>query len=297
MFPSPQKSAIKCIILGLIICLICVEGSYWGYHYIRHEKWQSEEIHRLSIHAEKLEESLDIQSQKIENLTKLLNELEEPEISWLDNGINYLAIGNSITSRSLAKYWWNDGVGMAASSEDKDYVHQIRGYLENTYNEPVKMQAYNFYTWEVQAADRGETLQLLDGYLSDKLDLITIQLSENVHDISTFEEDCEELFSYIMKKAPEAQIIVIDDFCDSGEKSELKKRAAKECNVGYISLDEMKGDPRYQAGLGTIVYDKDGKEHIIEHEGVASHPGDTGMTYIAEAVEKKINIQSDTGSK
>ena len=285
-FP-PEK---RRIILNVIICLICVVGSYWGYHYIRHEKWQSEEIHRLSIRAEKLEDDLDIQSQKIENLTKLLNELQDSEISWLDKGINYLAIGNSITSHSLADYWWNDGVGMAASSEDKDYVHQISRYLEETYDESVKMYAYNFYTWEVQATDRAEVLQLLDGYLSDKLDLITIQLSENVHDTSTFEEDCEELYRYVSQKAPNAQIIVIDDFWDCGEKALMKENAAQACNVNFVSLENIKGKAEYQAGLGTIVYDKDGKEHIIEHEGVASHPGDTGMTYIAEAVERIINV-------
>ena len=30
--------------------------------------------------------------------------------------------------------------------------------------------------------------------------------------------------------------------------------------------------------------------HVIEHEGVAGHPGDKGMKYIAEAVEKKIEV-------
>ena len=55
-----------------------------------------------------------------------------------------------------------------------------------------------------------------------------------------------------------------------------------------MSLEDIKGDKAYQAGLGTVVLDKDGNEHIIEHEGVAVNPGDKGMKYIAESVEKVI---------
>lgn len=133
-------------------------------------------------------------------------------------------------------------------------------------------------------------MQLLDKYLSDELDLITIQLSENVSDVSTFREDFEELCRYIIQKSPSAQIIVIDDFWDSGEKSSMKVNATRSCNVDFVSLDEIKGNADYQAGLGTIVYDQNGNGHVIEHEGVADHPGDKGMKYIAEAVEKKIEV-------
>ncbi len=119
--------------------------------------------------------------------------MQTSKVEWNDDSFNYLAIGNSITSHSLADYWWNDGVGMAASSEDKDYVHQVKEWLDAICTESVAVYAYNFWNWEIQTSDRAETLQLLDGYLSDKLDLVTIQLSENVYDTSTFEQDCEEL--------------------------------------------------------------------------------------------------------
>lgn len=60
--------------------------------------------------------------------------------------------------------------------------------------------------------------------------------------------------------------------------------------MDFVSLNEIKGNADYQAGLGTIVYDKNGNEHIIEHEGVAANPGDKSMEYIAEAVEEKIEV-------
>ena len=106
--------------------------------------------------------------------------------------------------------------------------------------------------------------------------------------MTTFETDYEELIQYIKVGAPNAQIIVIDDFWDSGDKSLMKKVASERENVDFVSLEEIKGKPKYQAGIGTVVYDKDGNEHTIEHDGVASHPGDKGMSYIAEVVENVI---------
>ena len=150
------------------------------------------------------------------------------------------------------------------------------------------VQSYNFYTWEVQAKDRAETLSLLDPYLSDKLDLITIQVSENATDIATFETDCVELYRYISKRAPEAQIIVIDDFWEAGDKANAKQKAAEICGVDFVSLSDIKGRTEFQARKGTTVYDKSGNAHTVEHDGVAAHPGDEGMVYIAEAVEKMI---------
>lgn len=40
--------------------------------------------------------------------------------------------------------------------------------------------------------------------------------------------------------------------------------------------------------MGTVVFDKDGKKHLIEHDGVAKHPGDKGMEAIAGKVVEKL---------
>lgn len=40
--------------------------------------------------------------------------------------------------------------------------------------------------------------------------------------------------------------------------------------------------------MGTVVYDKEGKEHIIKHEGGARHPGDGGMKAIAGRIVEKL---------
>lgn len=210
------------------------------------------------------------------------------DISWSENNYNYFAIGNSITTHGLADYWWNDNIGMAASNEESDYVHLIGNWLTNNNDKPVQLLSYNFYIWGVQSRDRSETLSLLKPYLSDKLDLVTVQLSENAHDINTFENDCIELFKYIRAKAANAKVVVIDDFWDNKDKAAMKERAASNSKISFVSLNDIKNKKEYQAVIGTKVYDKAGMAHIIEHAGVAAHPNDKGMKYIAESVIRAI---------
>lgn len=195
---------------------------------------------------------------------------------------SYLAIGNSITRHGVNAYWWNDDGGMAASTVEKDYVHRITAYLEGEYD-VVNASSLNFSRWE-KTTERAEILKYLDPYLDSGLDLVTVQLSENAGNLDTFEEDFDELVKYIREKAPEAQVIVIDDFWVAGGKADMKKRVASANGLAFADLSAIKGKPEYQCGLGTVVYDPEGGEHIVENTGVAGHPGDLGMEYIANAV-------------
>lgn len=195
---------------------------------------------------------------------------------------NYFAIGNSITIHETCDYWWNE-IGMAASVAEKDYYHIVTAALEAKYGE-VESNVFNFATWEVQAHDRAQTLSLLDPFLYEQLDLVTIQLSENASDLSTFKQDFEELIRYVQAKAPNAQIIVVGDFWDAGEKTILKRTAANATGVTFVSLNDIVGDPEYQSAMGAIVYDPEGGEHEVDHGGVAGHPGDKGMEYIAQTI-------------
>lgn len=167
---------------------------------------------------------------------------------------------------------------MAATTAENDYVHLVASSLD------AKFYAYNFATWELMGHDRGETLSLLDGLLSEELDLVTIQLSENASDLSTFEFDFEELIRYVQKGGPDAQILVIGDFWDKEQKDEMKQKASEETGVEFISLDEIKGLEEYQCGMDTTVYDSKGNPHTVEHSGVAKHPSDIGMKWIADNI-------------
>lgn len=208
-------------------------------------------------------------------------EIKKPE---LRGKYNYLAIGNSITKHGLADYWWSE-YGMAASEPNKDYFHRVLEHLKKLHGDKdICGLAYNFSVWEMLATDRAETLGLLDCYLSKDLDLISIQLGENVLDLSTFQSDFEYLLDYIKSSFPKAQLIVIGDFWENAERDKIKQKVAEQCEVPYVDLTEIKDREEYMAELGTSVYGDDKVWHKIEHGGVARHPGDNGMDYIARKI-------------
>lgn len=258
----------KCryVICGTILLCIFVLVGLIGYRFLLHEKVQNNRISALEgeISFLKAEESL-------------------PSMEWDDDNFNYLAIGNSITLHDKTSYWWNE-CGMAATTLENDYVHQLSQLLKEQVQDNVVPFAYNFYAWEVQSNDRNETLSLMDGLLSDKIDLVTIQLSENAVDLATFESDYEEMIRYIQSRATKAKIIVIGDFWDENQKDLMKREACENCGVDFVSLDSIKDQEKYMCGSGTAVMDENGEKHIVEHDGVARHPNDEGMKKIAEKV-------------
>lgn len=229
--------------------------------------------------------------EKVATLEDALKFLEN-EIAELKGNVsyygdfNYLAIGNSITWHNKCDYWWNE-CGMAASTADNDYYHRVVQHLSDKKG-VVSSYVMNFATWELQSYDRAETLSMLDKYLSTSLNLITIQLSENANDLTSFESDYNEMIAYIKAKAPNAQIIIVDDFWDA-YKSTSKHNIANENNVDFADLSGVRGDDKYKCGLDTIVYGDNGAEHTVTHGGVANHPGDLGMEYIANQIIKLIN--------
>ena len=149
----------------------------------------------------------------IESLKNSPGSEKTPEASETEpekKTFTYLALGNSITKHGKCGYWWNE-CGMAASTAEKDYFHLVKAHLE-TEHDNVNATAYNFSAWEITAADRAQTLLTLEGYLSAKPDLITVQLSENVTDMTDFSGDFAYMLDWLAEKCPEAEIIVIDEF-------------------------------------------------------------------------------------
>lgn len=185
-----------------------------AYH---HEKKQESQIRELGSRTEYLEGRLN----QIQNYYDFQTE-------YRDDAYNYLAIGNSLT---LITNW---GRGICATKPDNDYYGLVNQYLNQKQGDVVSYR-YNFAPWET-TSDRASRLDLLNVFLSDKLDLVTIQLGENVADTTTFEPDLEALIAYVQQRAPKAKIIVIGDFWDKKRDAMRREAAANKTLPLRISL-------------------------------------------------------------
>ena len=264
---------LKIILGGVVIAVVCVAVTY-AVNAHNTDKALSKQI-------KSLEEKNTALAQEMEEMQKQIDKLSG-KVEYSDDAYNYLAIGNSITKHGITSYWWNE-CGMAASRPEKDYFHVVTKYLEKN-NKEVCSYSVSFKTWEIQSYDRAETYSIIEPYLDDSLDLITIQLSENVDETDTFAEDFEELIGYIEGKAPKAQILVVDDFWDTEEKTKIKQEVSEAMDVEFLSLAEIKDNKDYRIGHDGVVYDMDGQPHLVKHMGVKEHPNDKGMKYIADTI-------------
>lgn len=255
-------------IIALVV-LVCLLGG--GYKVYRHEQSQNAQLKQL----QSLQGRTDYLEQRLQQVTDYYN--VQPE--YRDDAYNYLAIGNSLT---LITSW---GRGICATLPDGDYFGIVKQQLAAEHGDAVAYRI-NYASWE-RMQDRSKALDLLNILLSDKLNLVTIQLGENVTDTSHFEEDLETLIAYVHKRAPKAKIIVIGDFWDKN-RNEMRKQAAANQNVLFADLSDIIGNKDYQSKEGTICTLDDGSTIAVSKEA-ETHPGDKGMEYIANKVMEKVN--------
>lgn len=200
---------------------------------------------------------------------------------------DYLAIGNSITRHPVCEYWWND-IGMAASEENKDYFHIVTAHLQEKHGR-VNARAVNYVQWETAGSkERKKTFELIDPYLTEELELITLQLSENAASSASLGRDYQRLILHLQEKCPQARIVLVDDFW-SDDKSKVKKETAEKLELPFADLSGIRNDPAYQWTVGDIVYGSDGQPHAIDNDNVARHPNDLGMEYIAGQIIRQLD--------
>lgn len=183
-----------------------------------------------------------------------------------------LILGNSITRHGQnAGIGWNADWGMAASDMDHDYVHLLQSDLTAA-GKNVLTMVRSASLWERNHAQENH----LDDYRTEHAfaaDLILFRIGENVpkgSDMELFAARLCEFLTYVNpKKAP---IVFTSTVWDSEPRNAVIRTLAKEWDMPFIDLTEIgRRDDLMAIGL-------------FEHKGVAMHPGDAGMRYIADAV-------------
>lgn len=229
-----------------------------------------------------------------ETQTVQISEIKGSEYATDDSETNdtfeYVALGNSVTCNIPCDYWWGT-YGMAASSPDKDYVHQVKDYIANAANVDVNVKTGSVKDWEL-STERNSCFQTFDGVLNEETDLVTVQVGENITENKEhLYEDFSNLFLHIGEKAPNAQVIVIGNVLwDFEDVNNVKAQVCADNGIIYVDMSEFKVsyDTMYKSYVGTTVTDDNGNEHEIWYDCVAAHPNDAGMSFIAGKINEQI---------
>lgn len=259
--------------------------SVFAYHSNKRIIYLEEKMVNLSKEQSNLKKELAILSKTINSYHN--DEAERFKLSCTKEKYNFLVLGNSITKHGKCDYWWGE-YGMAATKEERDYVHQLSQMFVSGGVKP-NYYALNFAQWEQLNNDRAQAIGLIRPWVNSNLDLIIIQLGENVSSLDTFEADLDELLVNIKQQATKAEIVLVGDFWINEKRNNIKREIADRQNLIFIDLAEIADNKDYMCGLNASVMGDDGNNHIVQHNGVANHPNDIAMLYIAKRIIKELN--------
>lgn len=206
-----------------------------------------------------------------------------------------LFLGNSITLHGpLESIGWTGNWGMAASSQDKDYVHLLHQRLAKSQAGLPKIHVQNIADFE-----RAPEAYDLDAKLRDAIafdpDLVIVAIGENVPALpdeaaqEKFRSAFGQLLDHIAgsSSASPRRILVRGTFWPDARKDSAMRAAAVARDCEFISLGDLGSDPRNAAA----------SERDWKHAGVGAHPGDRGMLAIADAIWLRLNESPSPAAK
>lgn len=194
-----------------------------------------------------------------------------------------LFVGNSITKHGpKADIDWHGNWGMAAISEEKDYVHVVTKALAVKHGATPTIMVKNVADFE-----RAHVGYDIAGKFTDaaafRADLIVLCIGENVAALKTPEAQAkyQEQVTALLKTLrsnPKAQIVVRSSFWANTAKDTAMRQACETVGGTFVDISALSKDEKNYAR----------SERPYKHAGVANHPGDRGMAAIAEEIVKAV---------
>lgn len=216
-----------------------------------------------------------------QSATAVMNKSQPDSAVWVGKikANRILFLGNSITRHvPSSAIGWSGEWGMAASSEDKDFVHVLVNRIAAMAgNEPVVMiKTIAAYEWNYDTYDVDSQLK---EQIAFKADLLVLAIGENMKTPST--EDAKKLLKTSVvrlltafKSSNPMVVVVRSCFWSSPEKDEVLAQASKETGCIFVDISDL--------GKNELNFAR--SERKYAHDGVANHPGDKGMQSIADAI-------------
>lgn len=212
----------------------------------------------------------------------------------VDNNGNLSTVSNipkrvAVFGNSIASHGWLKGVGMAASSKDKDYFTLIRKYIQSK-NPDAVVERGNGASWESEPNTRRQTFEnKMMLTLKPDTDIVILQFGDNLNNDEkrrNLETDIPNLISWIRNASPKALIYWVGVYYASQDFVDRLKRICAPLDVTFVDIYKFSKDPKYKSYVGAIIDLPDGTKYTVTDPGVASHPGDLGHQAIADEIIK-----------
>lgn len=210
-----------------------------------------------------------------------LNNIEAGRILFLGNSITYHPTLPSIN--------WYGAWGMAASSEDKDYVHVLTNKIAQAAGATPTIKATNIFTFErgYNTYDIATTLQ---AELAFHPDIVVLAIGENVTGLDTAQARAEYANAYsnllgALKANGNPMIFTRSCFWADPTKDQIMRTATLAAGDFFVDISALGANPaNYAYSEPTYA----GPQYATFN----SHPGDAGMAAIADALYTSIVAHS-----
>jgi hypothetical protein len=192
--------------------------------------------------------------------------------------LNVLFVGNSITLHGVKpEIGWYGDWGMAASKEENDYVHRLVDKLARN-GTPVNFCIAQAAEWERAYWD-GDGFKTYEGARAFAADIIIVRIGENTRLEMTerydYAKGLDKFIKFFKSKAT-ARVIITDLFWPSEVLNTATRLVAEGNGYALVHISDLGARVDMKA-VG-----------LFENGGVAAHPGDKGMEYIAERIFQRI---------
>lgn len=207
----------------------------------------------------------------------LFNAFDKPRAGRQLTARKLAFIGNSLTVHGPAPaIGWNHDHGMAASSPDLDYVHQVLARLRV----PAEVAGVgNFADFEREPVDADEILRRLQSAVGISATVAVVQLGDNASNQVELQAFADNLCRMIPILKERVQLIlVLSTWWESPPKDQLLQKVCELFKIRYVPIGDIFKSPQ----------NRDRSQKRFSHQGVDNHPGDWGMSQIAMRIQSAI---------
>lgn len=215
---------------------------------------------------------------------KPLSVFQDSIITGSTRTLSFMFLGNSITRHGITDFWDHE-CGMAASVEEKDYVHQLVAMVAKEKQVNVKYSVCNIAEFERSFASSNFDWNIILSQSDIKTpDYVIVQIGENMaeKDIEIHERILRSKYIELLNNFANSTCIITLPYWLSSKKNYVFTDIAIATNSYIADLSHLGSDPNSNNASS---------EKDYNHPGVGVHPGDKGMKRIADVLFSVINTK------